>query len=79
MKITATDKALRVDYRAAGKFYRGQHPESGVAQDDGKISDSAFDSAELQPGDSLSLGAGDELVRVTVLGLGKPAEFPNGG
>lgn len=79
MKITATDNTLRVDYRAAGKFYSGQHPESGVAQNSDERSDFAFDSAELKPGESLNLAAGDELVRVTVLGLGAPAEFPQGG
>lgn len=68
MKITATNKTLRVDFRLAGKFYEGQVPEGRAPENTSERSDFAFDSTELLPGHSLELGPDDTLVRVTELG-----------
>lgn len=55
MKITATTKRLRVDYREAGKFYSGSAPEGGVPQNTATHSDFAFDSKDVEIGESFDV------------------------
>lgn len=75
MQITATNKPLRVDYRVKGKTY-SEGSEQGH-YDEGDRSTWPFDSVELAVGQSINLGEGDTLVRVTPLGdAAQPVEQP---
>lgn len=67
MQITATDKPLRVDYRVAGKTYNQSAEPSGPYNND-TASTYPFDSADLQPGETLNVSGGTKVIRIVETG-----------
>ena len=61
MEIKATDKALRVDYRLAGKTYGA--PQAGAPEDSPTSTTFPFESTDVQPGQTFALPEGAEFVR----------------
>lgn len=64
IEIKATNVALRVDYKTEGKIYNDNaNTEDGVQKSNtAERSDFPFDSADLQPGDTLVVNG--EVIRV---------------
>ena len=67
MKFTAGAIATRVDYRLKGKSYSHQYPEGRAPENTATNSDFPFDSADLEPEQTIELPAGTEIVRVVEL------------
>ncbi len=67
MIITATTKPLRVDTRTKGKTY-SENLEGDASKDTPQGTAYPFDSKEVQPGESFTIGDDVDLVGVKRLG-----------
>lgn len=75
MEIKATDTKLRVDYKQPGISYNAKPSiEVEIAIDDATQSIYPFDSADVLPGDTLTLPAGSTVLRIVEY---KPSAQPS--
>ena len=63
MRITATDKRLKVAFRKPGRYY-GQNRGEGEVFDDGDRTSYPFDEVDVEQGQSWELPEGGTLVFV---------------
>lgn len=68
MRVTATNKPLRVDYRLAGRSYNNTNGDIGDAQETDTRTAAPFDSMHLAVGQSADFEDDTDVVRVISTG-----------